>query len=192
MLVPMSENFSGISNPIAPTKPSINPIIVVALVFALNNNTPMISVKRGVRELSIPVSEELMPVSAAVKRNAGIKFPNIPIPRNLCQSFSSDFFTYFKPNGRMKRNAMNIRSAATCTLLNASSPRFMRMNELPHTSVSTRKINQFQNFVLKFTEDKNTFFVAETGKRNLLRKQNLDSSQIKVIFTSNQLNYITS
>jgi hypothetical protein len=92
----------------------------------------------------------------------------------------------------MKRNAMNIRSAATCTLLNASSPRFMRMNELPHTSVSTRKINQFQNFVLKFTEDKNTFFVAETGKRNLLRKQNLDSSQIKVIFTSNQLNYITS
>ena len=113
---------------------------------------PMRSVKKGVSPLSIPVSEEEIPVSAAVKRKAGIKFPNKPIPRNFNQSVFSFTFTYLNAKGIINRNAMNILNPATCEEVNTSSPRFIRMNELPHTRDRRMRIDQLRN--LEFIEGK--------------------------------------
>ena len=108
------------------------------------------SVKRGVREFSIPVSDDEMPVSAAAKRNAGIKFPNIPIPRNFNQSFLSLFFMCLNENGSRNKNAIIILSEATCEDENASSPRFISIKELPQIRASNNNIDQFKNFEFIF------------------------------------------
>ena len=104
MFVPRSENFSGINNPTAPINPIVMPIILFALTFDLKTNMPMMSVKKGTSPFSMPVRDEEIPVSAAVKRKAGMKFPHNPIPRNLSQSFFSEIFTYFIENGRTNKN----------------------------------------------------------------------------------------
>ena len=113
MFVPRSEYFSGMRSPTAPSKPMINPMTLFVCAFMLKKIIPIPSVKNGVSAFNIPVSEEEIPVSAAVKRKAGIKFPHKPMPRNLSQSFDSAFLTYLNENGITKRKAISIRSPAT-------------------------------------------------------------------------------
>ena len=81
----------AVIKPTAPAKPIMMPNAFTHLVLKWKNDTPNNKVKSGVSEFNIPAKELLMPVSALVKRKAGIKLPNAPAPRKAFQCFIKSF-----------------------------------------------------------------------------------------------------
>ena len=139
-----------ITNPIAPIKPMDIPNTFIHLVFVLNSKTPNNKVKRGVNEFNIPVSELLITVSALVNKNAGIKFPKTPIPKNPFQCFKNIFLKWTNNKGDKNTNAIKILNAATSSLEKTSKPRFIKINELPQMKARVISIIQLMVFVVTY------------------------------------------
>src|SRR5882724_1306051 len=94
---------------------------------------PTMNVKSGVREFNIPVKELLRCVSANGKRIAGIPLPSQPDATRYFHFSLGTLPNDFIRNGAMQRNAANILIAPISKGVKESSPRFMRINELPQT-----------------------------------------------------------
>jgi hypothetical protein len=88
---------------------------------------PIRSVNTGFKELSIPVRELSILVSAIGKRNAGIALPRNPIIDKLRMLCLLIFFMLIRAKGRRLRKVMNMRNDAICNEENDSSPFFIRI-----------------------------------------------------------------
>ena len=148
-LLPISSFLPTVIKPTAPIKPIKMPMVFITVVFVLKIITPSNKVNKGVNEFNMPAKELLIPVSALVNKKAGIKFPNSPIAKKAFQCINKGFFTCLKINGDKKTNAINMRKAATSSLLYTSMPLFINIKELPHISAS--KINISRLIIFLFT-----------------------------------------
>ncbi len=147
-LVVISTSLPTTINPTAPRKPMTSPTTRMKSVRVLKITKPKSNANSGVSELRIPANELLMPVSALVNRNAGIKLPNKPIPKNPFQCGQSSFLRCLKMSGERNKKAISIRMAATSSLVYTSNPRFININELPQMRASAMKMDQLMNLVL--------------------------------------------
>ena len=110
-------------------------------------------VNKGVRALSIPARLLLIFVSAAVNKNAGIKFPNMPIPKT-----GKPYFLKLKAlkclykSGIKKTEAKKIRRPATSSAENVGfsfqlMPHFISTNDVPQMIDKAIKIEKENRFV---------------------------------------------
>lgn len=113
---------------------------------------PMITVKIGVKLLSIPANPDVNPVWANGNKKAGIKFPETPTIRTPDSIFLSFiFFNALKAKGLKTNAAISILRAPTCSkekifsLFEVYIPLFIRMNELPQIRESRMSKIQFLN-----------------------------------------------
>ena len=89
--------------------------------------------------MSIPVRELAKPCSAKGKREAGKRLPKIPRIMNFFQLGRNVPLKLIIAIGNNARDANTSLIIPTCTGLKASSPRFIKIKELPQIKASTTK-----------------------------------------------------
>jgi hypothetical protein len=105
----------------------------------------MIRVNRGVNELRIPASELSIPVWAFAKRNAGKPLPIKPTRARYFHSLHFNLRILATANGLSARKVIEILSAPTSVLEKNSSPRLIRIKELPQ--ISARPASMLQAII---------------------------------------------
>lgn len=98
---------------IEPESPRSKPRICFLLNEIVKKSAPILSVKIGVREFKIPVTELESPVSAHANKIAGIRFDIKPSRRNFHQYSLKYLVMYFNAIGSKTIYAKVIRKVPT-------------------------------------------------------------------------------
>lgn len=91
----------------------IIPVILLAEVFVLKNNTPVIITKTGVRQFRVAASELSIPSSAMQNKKEGNKLPKAPDINTIKILLAGICRIYFIVVGNSTKPADTIRKAAT-------------------------------------------------------------------------------
>ena len=141
------------SNKKLPEKAMIIPIILLAEVFVLKKNAPVMITKIGVRQFSVPASELSIPSSAKQNKKAGNKLPMAPDMNTMKSLFAGIFRTWLIVMGISTRPADTILKAANWYGLSwFSNPIFIKIKLLPQIMERATKINQLIRFL--FTDQR--------------------------------------
>src|ERR1035437_2349462 len=97
----------------ATMKPRKMPKTLVPVVFILKNKTPVMRVKTGVSVLRTPAMELDNPVSALVKRKAGIPLPHSPAAMMYFHWDAGIFLMCMMEKGSKQKKEITMRMAAT-------------------------------------------------------------------------------
>ena len=103
------------------------------------------TVFNGVSEFNIELTELSICVCAIEKRNAGMNVPNNAVKAMYFHFSPGIFGNVRKPIIKRKVAAKTIRNDPSWNGVRPTSPRFIKMNELPQITDNARKMTQLIN-----------------------------------------------
>ena len=126
--------------PEAPRSPIKIPKTALSLNFSLKIKKPKPSVKRGVKEFKMPLSELSIFVWALINKKYGIALPMNAEINNTNPILKFILVMPFIPKGVKNKKTIKIRYRVISTGLYVINPFFMRMKELPHIRAKKQRV----------------------------------------------------
>ncbi|MDX9941956.1 MAG: two-component regulator propeller domain-containing protein [Bacteroidales bacterium] len=125
-------------------------------------------VNKGVSELSTPARKLSMRVWAMANRKGGTPLPTTPARAKYLSLFFGTFFIRRNTRGISTANEMLMRRAPSSIPVKETRPFFIKMNELPHMSISTtRTIHSFKPGLISSCTGLGGFLTGKSTKKTI-------------------------